>query len=264
MDTLKQMKDSVLDKAKEAGQKVANVAKDAQERAVEAKDRVMEMADTAKDRVMEMADTAKGRVMEFADTAMGKIKGLGDDGVLKLLKEDHSLVSGFFDRIEALKDDTTATKTCEGLFAQLKYELDTHALAEERLFYPILKEYDAPMMQEAYAEHAEVKRMLSELSQQKGPDWFARLATLKEKVQLHVAKEEGPIFALARKVLTSDELNALGARLQAEKLAMTQEPELSTQKPVSDEAPAAKSSAKSLGRETDRGSTRTSGSWAHR
>lgn len=260
MDTLKHMKDSVVDKAKEAGQKVANVARDAQERAVEAKDRVMEMADTAKDRVMEFADTAKDRVMELADTAMGKIKGVADDGALRLLKEDHSLVSGFFDQIEALKDDAASTETCEGLFAQLKYELETHATVEERLFYPILKEYDAPLMQEAYSEHAEVKRMLSELSIQKGPDWFARLTTLKQMVQAHVAKEESQVFELARKVLTSDELNALGARLQAEKLAMTQEPEWTAKKPITDAAPAEKPSTKSLGRGTD---TRTSGSWAH-
>ena len=258
MDTLKQTKDSVIDKAKEAGHKVADVARDAQERAVEAKDRVMEMADTAKDRVIELADTAKDRVMGLADTAMGKIKGVADDGALRLLKEDHSLVSGFFDQLEALKDDAASTETCEGLFAQLKYELETHATVEERLFYPILKEYDAPLLQEAYSEHAEVKRMLTELSTQKGPDWFARLATLKKNVQAHVAKEEGPVFELARKVLTSDELNALGARLQAEKLAMTQEPEWTAQKPITDAAPADKPSAKSLGRSTD---TRTSGSW---
>lgn len=208
MDTLKQVKESVLDAAKEAGQTVVSVAKDAQERAIEAKD----------------------RVVELADRAIEKIRSLGSqEDVFKVLKEDHKLVAGYFDHIEELKAGggslTLREGLCEGLFSQLQYELLTHAQVEEKLFYPAVKELDAPLIHEALEAHAEIKQLLDELTRERDPDvWLAKLSELRQKVEIHVGQEEGAIFSAACKGLSEEELQSLGARLQAEKLALSQEP----------------------------------------
>ncbi len=55
-----------------------------------------------------------------------------------LLKADHEKVAGILESI----DETTerAVKGRDKLFAQLKAELDLHAMIEEEILYPVLEE----------------------------------------------------------------------------------------------------------------------------
>jgi iron-sulfur cluster repair protein YtfE (RIC family) len=136
-----------------------------------------------------------------------------------LLKTDHEKVAGILEKI----DETTerATKGREELFTQLKSELDVHTRIEEDILYPTLEEYEETraISLEAYEEHAVVKQLLEELSSEPKDDeqWTAKFTVLKENVEHHVEEEEGEMFKKARKVLSEDEIEKLGDRLQEAK-----------------------------------------------
>jgi len=136
-----------------------------------------------------------------------------------LLKADHKKVAGILEKI----DETTerATKGREELFTQLKNELDVHTRIEEEILYPALEEYDETraIALEAYEEHALVKQLLAELASAPKDDeeWTAKFTVLKENIEHHVEEEEGEMFTKARKVLSEDEIENLGERLQEAK-----------------------------------------------
>ena len=136
-----------------------------------------------------------------------------------LLKADHKKVAGILEKI----DETTerATKGREELFTQLKNELDVHTRIEEEILYPALEEYDETraIALEAYEEHALVKQLLAELASapKNDEEWTAKFTVLKENIEHHVEEEEGEMFTKARKVLSEDEIENLGERLQEAK-----------------------------------------------
>ncbi len=136
-----------------------------------------------------------------------------------LLKQDHEKVAGILEKL----NETTerATKGREELFAQLKSELDLHAKIEEEILYPALEEYEEtrPISLEAYEEHALVKQLLEELASSPKNDeqWTAKFTVLKENVEHHVEEEEGEMFKKARQVLSAEQIEELGTRLQEAK-----------------------------------------------
>ena len=137
----------------------------------------------------------------------------------ELLKQDHKTVSGIFEQL----DETTerGVKTRDELFTKLKTELDIHAFIEETMLYPTLKEaketHDITL--EAIEEHKVVKKLLAELDTlpKDREEWGAKLTVLKENVEHHVEEEESEMFPDGRKVLSKDQLEELGTRMEASK-----------------------------------------------
>ena len=137
----------------------------------------------------------------------------------ELLKTDHKKVSQLFSEIESASGTGKAQ-----LFSQLKSELDLHAHIEEKFLYPALenKEPSREITLEAYEEHKVVKELLAELATQPIDDaWDAKLTVLKENVEHHVEEEEGELFDKAEKVLGDEQIERLGAEMEAEKAAQT-------------------------------------------
>lgn len=136
-----------------------------------------------------------------------------------LLKADHKKVAGILEKIEATTE--RGVKTREELFTQLKSELDLHAQIEEKILYPVLEKADEThdITLEAFEEHRLVKQLLGELeTMDKGNEqWTARFKVLKENIEHHVEEEEDEMFKKARKVLSEEEAEDLGARLEAAK-----------------------------------------------
>lgn len=136
-----------------------------------------------------------------------------------LLKADHKKVAGLLEKIDATTE--RGVKTREELFGQLKTELDVHARVEETIFYPTLKEADETrdITLEAFEEHRLVKQLLGELDEM-GKDqeqWTAKFTVLKENVEHHVEEEEGEMFPKARKVLSEEQAEELGTRMEEAK-----------------------------------------------
>ncbi|HWN07719.1 MAG TPA: hemerythrin domain-containing protein [Pyrinomonadaceae bacterium] len=136
-----------------------------------------------------------------------------------LLKADHKKVAGILEKLDATTE--RGVKTREELFTQLKSELDLHAQIEETILYPALEKADETreITLEAYEEHRLVKQLLKELeSMDKSEEqWTARFTVLKENIEHHVEEEEDEMFKKARKVLSEEEAEDLGARLEAAK-----------------------------------------------
>jgi iron-sulfur cluster repair protein YtfE (RIC family) len=136
-----------------------------------------------------------------------------------LLKNDHKTVAGLMEKIDATTE--RALKGREELFTQLKNELDIHAQIEETILYPVLEKADEThdISLEAYEEHKVVKRLLAELAAEPkdAEEWTAKFTVLKENVEHHVEEEEGEMFKKARKILSEEEIEELGARLEEAK-----------------------------------------------
>lgn len=133
-----------------------------------------------------------------------------------LLKRDHQTISTLFREFERLaKDDTHGRKEC---FARIRQELDVHARIEEELFYPELAKVPevSDLVREAVAEHQLVKDLATEISKLSpdDPDYTAKVTVLRENVEHHVEEEEGEMFPLAKKHLTSERLEKIADQLE--------------------------------------------------
>ena len=133
-----------------------------------------------------------------------------------LLKADHQKVAALFDQLEA-----ASGKAKLSVFNQIKTELELHTHIEEKIFYPALEkpEETHDLTLEAYEEHDVVKKLLKELSRAKTADdeWEAQAKVLQENVEHHVEEEENELFPKAENVLSEEDIEALGERMEAEK-----------------------------------------------
>lgn len=136
-----------------------------------------------------------------------------------LLKADHEKVAGILEKLDSTTE--RGVKTREELFAQLKTELDVHARVEETIFYPALEKADETrdITLEAFEEHRLVKQLLGELQSmpKDAEEWTAKFTVLKENVEHHVEEEEGEMFTKARKVLSEEDAETLGTRMEKAK-----------------------------------------------
>jgi hypothetical protein len=130
--------------------------------------------------------------------------------VLQILASQHTEVDDLFEKLEAGGGDRAA------LFSELADKLAAHATVEEKIFYPAcMATQTSELLHESVEEHLEVKRLLAdmlELDPEDDEDEFeAKLSVLKENVSHHAhAEEEGKLFPMLRKLLSSDERAALG------------------------------------------------------
>lgn len=136
-----------------------------------------------------------------------------------LLKNDHKTVAALFEKIEPTTE--RAVKTREEAFGKLKEELEVHAHIEETILYPVLKKEaeTRDITFEGVEEHHVIKTLLAELARMAvdSEEWTAKTKVLQENVDHHVEEEETKMFKLAREVLSKDQIEDLGNRLEAEK-----------------------------------------------
>jgi hemerythrin superfamily protein len=145
--------------------------------------------------------------------------------VIELLKKDHETVSGLFKTFESAKE-SEAEDQMEQVVAQICEELTVHATVEEELFYPAVEsraggedEKAEDSVKEAGEEHALVKRLVAELEGMSPEDdhFEAKVKVLKDLVEHHVEEEEGTLMPRAKKLLSSEELDEMGTRVESRK-----------------------------------------------
>ncbi|HVF67592.1 MAG TPA: hemerythrin domain-containing protein [Pyrinomonadaceae bacterium] len=143
----------------------------------------------------------------------------------QLLKEDHKKVSGIFQQLEPTTERAEKTRT--ELFAKLNEELSIHAQIEEQIFYPAIKQAaeTREIVLEGFEEHHVVKILLKELESMPvdTEQWAAKLKVLQENVEHHVEEEEGEMFPKTQDVLSEDEINQLGVRMEELKNQLKQQ-----------------------------------------
>lgn len=130
--------------------------------------------------------------------------------VLELLTMQHDEVDELLGQIE---DSDDPGKKAE-LFNELADKLAAHATVEEKLFYPtVMAKQTEDLLLESTEEHLSVKRILADMLSLDVEDahFDAKLSVLKEQVRHHAREEEeGELFPKVRKMLSKDELAALG------------------------------------------------------
>jgi hemerythrin superfamily protein len=134
---------------------------------------------------------------------------------IALLKEDHERVEAAFRQFEKL--DRHDIESCRRLVLQACEALKVHAVLEEELLYPALREVvdDEEALNEATVEH-ETANMLIEQLENMGaddPNYHATFTVLGEYVRHHIREEEAELLPQARK--RNIDLNVLGTRMRA-------------------------------------------------
>jgi iron-sulfur cluster repair protein YtfE (RIC family) len=144
---------------------------------------------------------------------------------ISLLTADHRKVRRLFQEFEELEDEEGQDDLKSELVEQICFELSVHALVEEEIFYPAVRGAidDDELMDEAQAEHAQVKDLISELEEMTPDDgqFDATVMELSEQVEHHVSEEEGAMFAKAAKA--GLDLEALGLQIKERKEAMEED-----------------------------------------
>jgi hemerythrin superfamily protein len=135
---------------------------------------------------------------------------------LELLKQDHAKVKKLFEQAESADDREQKT-----IFAQIKTELEIHTQIEESVFYPAMQRYDElkEMVVESLEEHNNVKTLLQEMATlSDSEDFQDKLEELIDNVEHHAEdEEEGKMCPKVRELVSANELQKLGAQLQAAK-----------------------------------------------
>lgn len=140
-----------------------------------------------------------------------------DLDAIKLLKDDHREVEGWFEDFE----DTNSASKKQKLANQICLALRVHTQIEEEVFYPACREagIEEDMMDEADVEHDGAKKLIAEIEAGKPGDdhWDAKVKVLSEMIKHHVKEEEqrDGMFAKAKKA--DLDLKELGAEMKARK-----------------------------------------------
>jgi hemerythrin superfamily protein len=138
--------------------------------------------------------------------------------IYSLIRKDHQEVASFFRRLKAMEG---FSETSEQLFAQLREELELHAHAEERVWYPALQEAEGTqeLVEEALDDHELVQGLLDELAASRMDDeaWNEKLEVLEEHVKDHIEEEESNIFDVARQLFSTEQAAELAQHWQTAK-----------------------------------------------
>lgn len=140
---------------------------------------------------------------------------------IALLKQDHQIVEALLEELASSSD--RATRRRGELLEEIETEIKVHAQIEEEIFYPAFKEAvkktEQKLYYEALEEHRAAMFVLKDLLKADAgtPQFPARAKVLKELILHHVEEEEKELFPQAKKSLSREELQELGAQLSERK-----------------------------------------------
>jgi hypothetical protein len=134
--------------------------------------------------------------------------------VVSILEADHRAVEKLFKDIEAASGSRRSS-----LVEKLVTDLTLHMSIEESLVYPRVSAFDKEMSQEANAEHALAKKVLTDLRRlaPDAPGFDGALGMLQAGIEHHVHEEEGEVLPKLRRELDQSELEQLTGEVEAAK-----------------------------------------------
>jgi hemerythrin superfamily protein len=122
------------------------------------------------------------------------------------LAREHRMVMALLDKAAELSDDQNIAR--RAVMAKVKMALTKHALQEENVVYPALREAgEGTAVAELISEHGDIKHhlYLFETLPADGPDFRVRLQSFRAIIADHVAEEEQRLFpALKAELATRD------------------------------------------------------------
>jgi hypothetical protein len=169
-------------------------------------------------RVAAVAAKARGVVAGAVQKVVGSFPWSADENdPIALLESDHR-------RFEALlkQGEETSERAVKGrtaLLDALTAALNVHELIEEKVLYPALEPHEEArdIVLEGFQEHHIADVLVKELHEVAKDDeqWGAKFKVLSESLEHHIEEEEGTMFPTARRIMSAEELTALGARMRA-------------------------------------------------
>lgn len=142
--------------------------------------------------------------------------------VIEILSHDHREVEQMFAELDSLRGagDEQSSSRRKDVAEQVVIELVRHAVAEEAVVYPKVKE----KVSEAEAEHAKQEHAEAEATMKRleklnpqDPGFEAELQTLMTEIREHVAEEENEMFPHMRSIFSQQELVSMGGQVEAVK-----------------------------------------------
>lgn len=131
--------------------------------------------------------------------------------LLEVLRDEHATVERLFSDI--LRTSSADRARREQLFHALKEAIIKHAHAEEKVFYPPLREKQQShdMVEHGIDEHHQVENLLQTLDgiPADSDEWMDKLENIHAKIKDHVQEEEGDIFPKAEQLLGGQELDRM-------------------------------------------------------
>lgn len=133
------------------------------------------------------------------------------------LKAEHKAVLKVFDTLEATDDKATIRRNM--LLAHIKHALVKHAIEEENVIYPALREAGkAEQADDLNAEHGYVKQFLYELENMPStsPKWLEKVKEFRAALEKHIREEEDELFPELRAQLSEEKNKALTLAMNKE------------------------------------------------
>lgn len=133
------------------------------------------------------------------------------------LAAEHKAALAIFDKIEATRDDQTTMRSM--LLSKLKYALSKHAIEEEMVIYPALRQANrTDEADELTSEHGIVKTYLYELETMPNDsaEWLARVQDFRTMIEGHIREEEDVIFPALRTQLSDEQNSKLTSMMNKE------------------------------------------------
>jgi hemerythrin-like domain-containing protein len=136
--------------------------------------------------------------------------------VIELLEHDHREVEQMFAEFE----QATSKEEKETLRDRIIIELVRHSEAEEQAVYPLMRkkiENGEKIIEHEIDEHSKAERIMKELDTMSAddPQFGVLMQQLMASIKEHVAEEENDVFPQFRTKVSPEELNKLGATVQA-------------------------------------------------
>lgn len=144
-------------------------------------------------------------------------RNMKDDTIdaLEMLRMQHKEVEDLIGKIEKANDPSKKM----ALFVELADKVAAHSTIEEKIFYPAVNaDKTRELLVESVEEHLSVKRILADMLALDVEDehFDAKLSVLKEQIRHHAHdEEEDMLFPKVRKLMSKDELAALGNEMMA-------------------------------------------------
>ena len=133
------------------------------------------------------------------------------------LKLEHAATLKVFDLMEATDETNTVKRGM--LLSHLKHALMKHAIEEENVIYPALREAgQQDAADELNKEHGYVKQYLYELENTPtaSPDWIMKVRRFRADIEQHMAEEETNLFPMLRAQLSEEKNKALTLAMNKE------------------------------------------------
>lgn len=132
---------------------------------------------------------------------------------IKYLRQEHSKFRQTLTAISKLSDDTKK-KTRFNTFCN---ELLRHETMEEKIFYPVLRAYPElrDIIKHIIGEEKSAAQAIKNFKKvQFNFMWKLRFYKFKHDVNHHAKEEEQELFPRVRKLLSKEELEALGTKMR--------------------------------------------------